>query len=267
MVNHPQPQRKHRQCAAIIARKAALLVSGRLFLRRDEGGWYDPDMDFPPGFLIFTSRRASIQITPTLRGVENRRRRQGASKYRMDGEMTSASVLPSRGWPRRSPASLGVPRHWPTREACIQHLEAVRWGESPTCRRISMIKIVNMRDPGRLVRRPRRPLVAAGWPSSPLGPTPRRLAEPRQGKGSSMKAKRNHPGRIEATAGLKAVDAARFVHRRAFEAACRHDGIDPSAPLVVFSDKNPSRAVRSIRHGPKQLRAPVRISVRRATLA
>ena len=54
-----------------------------------------------------------------------------------------------------------------------------------------------------------------------------------------MKAKRNHSGRIEATAGLKAVDAARFVHRRAFEAACRHDGIDPSAPFVVFSDKNP----------------------------
>jgi transposase-like protein len=28
---------------------------------------------------------------------------------------------------------LGVYRRWPTREACIRHLEAVRWGETPTC--------------------------------------------------------------------------------------------------------------------------------------
>jgi transposase-like protein len=28
---------------------------------------------------------------------------------------------------------LGVYRRWPTRDACIQHLERVRWGESPTC--------------------------------------------------------------------------------------------------------------------------------------
>jgi Transposase zinc-ribbon domain len=26
-----------------------------------------------------------------------------------------------------------VYRRWPTKEACIEHLEAVRWGESPTC--------------------------------------------------------------------------------------------------------------------------------------
>ena len=28
---------------------------------------------------------------------------------------------------------LSVYRRWPTREACIRHLEAVRWGETPTC--------------------------------------------------------------------------------------------------------------------------------------
>ena len=27
----------------------------------------------------------------------------------------------------------GVYKRWPTREACIRHLESVRWGESPIC--------------------------------------------------------------------------------------------------------------------------------------
>ncbi len=30
---------------------------------------------------------------------------------------------------------LGVYRRWPTREACIRHLEAVRWGASWLCPR------------------------------------------------------------------------------------------------------------------------------------
>lgn len=41
---------------------------------------------------------------------------------------------------------LGVYRRWPTREACIQHLERVRWGDSPTCPYCASDKISRHRE-------------------------------------------------------------------------------------------------------------------------
>jgi|ERR1700674_346880 len=39
-----------------------------------------------------------------------------------------------------------VYRRWPTREACIQHLETVRWGESPTCTYCASAKVARHRE-------------------------------------------------------------------------------------------------------------------------
>ena len=41
---------------------------------------------------------------------------------------------------------VGVYRRWPTREACIRHLEAVRWGESPTCPYCKSEKVARHRE-------------------------------------------------------------------------------------------------------------------------
>ncbi|MGH7744509.1 MAG: IS1595 family transposase [Candidatus Dormibacteria bacterium] len=37
-------------------------------------------------------------------------------------------------------------RRWPTREACIDHLERVRWGESPTCPYCGAIHVARHRE-------------------------------------------------------------------------------------------------------------------------
>ncbi len=39
-----------------------------------------------------------------------------------------------------------VYRRWPTKEACIEHLEAVRWGESPTCPYCGADRVSHNRD-------------------------------------------------------------------------------------------------------------------------
>jgi transposase-like protein len=39
-----------------------------------------------------------------------------------------------------------VYRRWPTREACIRHLESVRWGESPTCVYCASAKVSRHRE-------------------------------------------------------------------------------------------------------------------------
>ena len=39
-----------------------------------------------------------------------------------------------------------VYRRWPTHEACIQHLETVRWGESPTCTYCGSTKVARHRE-------------------------------------------------------------------------------------------------------------------------
>lgn len=42
-----------------------------------------------------------------------------------------------------------VYRRWPTHEACIQHLEQVRWGESPTCPYCTSAKVARHSERGR----------------------------------------------------------------------------------------------------------------------
>jgi transposase-like protein len=42
-----------------------------------------------------------------------------------------------------------VYRRWPTHEACIQHLEQVRWGESPTCPYCNSEKVSRHREASR----------------------------------------------------------------------------------------------------------------------
>lgn len=49
-----------------------------------------------------------------------------------------------------------VYRRWPTKEACIKHLEAVRWGESPTCPYCGAERVSHNRDS-------KRGLTAARW--------------------------------------------------------------------------------------------------------
>jgi transposase-like protein len=41
---------------------------------------------------------------------------------------------------------LGVYKRWPTREACIQHLERVRWGESPACPYCASVQVSRHRE-------------------------------------------------------------------------------------------------------------------------
>ncbi|MFA5186770.1 MAG: hypothetical protein WC551_09860 [Patescibacteria group bacterium] len=48
-----------------------------------------------------------------------------------------------------------------------------------------------------------------------------------------------HSGRIEVNQGLKVIAEAAAAYRSAWEAACKHDKIDPDARFVVFSDDNP----------------------------
>jgi hypothetical protein len=48
-----------------------------------------------------------------------------------------------------------------------------------------------------------------------------------------------HSGRIEVKIGRQAVADAAAAYRSAWEAACKHDGIDPDSKFVVFSDDNP----------------------------
>lgn len=48
-----------------------------------------------------------------------------------------------------------------------------------------------------------------------------------------------HSGRIEVKQGQQAVADAAAAHRKVWESACKHDGIDPDAKFVVFSDDNP----------------------------
>jgi hypothetical protein len=50
-----------------------------------------------------------------------------------------------------------------------------------------------------------------------------------------------HSGRIEVGQGKKVLAGLRFAWRRAFEAACKHDGIPGDAKFVEFSDDNPYR--------------------------
>jgi len=48
-----------------------------------------------------------------------------------------------------------------------------------------------------------------------------------------------HSGRIEVEKGRQAVAEAAAAYRSIWESACKHDGIDPAARFVVFSDDNP----------------------------
>ena len=42
-----------------------------------------------------------------------------------------------------------VYRRWPTKDDCVQHLEAVRWGESPTCPYCGAVAVSRNRDSAR----------------------------------------------------------------------------------------------------------------------
>ena len=50
-----------------------------------------------------------------------------------------------------------------------------------------------------------------------------------------------HSGRIEVASGQKTIAGARFAWRRAFEAACKHDGLPADTKFAAFSDSNPFR--------------------------
>jgi hypothetical protein len=69
MVNHPNRSRRSATLPGHRQEESGSVVAGMLDLRRDDGGWYDPDMDFPGLPNTYVAAR-EYQITPTLRGIE-----------------------------------------------------------------------------------------------------------------------------------------------------------------------------------------------------
>ena len=69
MTNHPNRGRNSAVLRGHRRTDSGQMVPGHLALRRDAGGWYDPDMDCPGMQVLYVAAR-EYQITGTLVGVE-----------------------------------------------------------------------------------------------------------------------------------------------------------------------------------------------------
>jgi len=69
VVNHPNRSRRSTTLRGHYREESGTVVPGTLDLRRDEGGWFDPGLEFRDLPTLYCKAREFL-ITPDIKGIE-----------------------------------------------------------------------------------------------------------------------------------------------------------------------------------------------------